>query len=204
MSIVTTFRRLEPQFYLVLQMISINPMFFFLFSCTIALMIITSTLIKLLKLLFLVMSADNNASSLCHGSQNGASFFVLKPISTKDLKSIWDFGNQWKKKLAKGKIKVSDYGYDNDNKDDIGNKLYEKNPKRKLKIIDDGDHDDSENTAMKGKSLATKKNKVVWTPYLHGKFVQALQHLGPEGKMLLHFINFIHYSLMVEIMHHIF
>lgn len=130
------------------------------------------------------MSGDREASNLCEGIRTGASFFVVKPITTEDLKSIWNFGNQWKKKLAKGKNIISDDSYDNDNEDDIGNKLYEKNSKRKLQITDNKDHNDGKNRALEDEAFLTKKNKVIWTPYLHGKFVKAMQHLGPESKML--------------------
>ncbi|KAK1352090.1 hypothetical protein POM88_053804 [Heracleum sosnowskyi] len=127
-----------------------------------------------------LMSGDAEAINLGEGSQSGASFFIVKPISTEDVKSMWEFGNQWKKKLAKGKNIITDNGHDNYNADDIGNKLYEKKSKRKLQIIDKDDHDDSKNIAMKSEFLVTKRNKVVWTPNLHGKFISALQHLGPQ------------------------
>ncbi|KAL8117017.1 hypothetical protein AgCh_023268 [Apium graveolens] len=102
---------------------------------------------------------DREASNLCEGSQSGASVFVVKPITTEDLKSIWDFVNKWKKNLAKGKNLISDDSSAKDNEDDTGNKV------------------------PKDKALLTKKNKLNWTPFLHDKFVRAVQHLGPQGSI---------------------
>ncbi|KAK1352097.1 hypothetical protein POM88_053811 [Heracleum sosnowskyi] len=139
-----------------------------------------------------LMSADKKANNLCEGSQSGASLFIVKPISTEDLKLIWEFGNQWKKKLAKGKNIISDYSYDNDNEDDdndddneddIGNKLYEKNSKRKVQIVDEDDKDVGKNIVIEGEPLVTKKKKVVWTPILHENFIKAVHHLGPGGSV---------------------
>ncbi|KAL8117015.1 hypothetical protein AgCh_023266 [Apium graveolens] len=110
----------------------------------------------------------------------GASLFVSKPITTEDLKSIWDFVNQWKKNLAKGKNLISDDSSAKDNEDDTGNKLYEKLSKRKLQITDNEDHNHGKNRVLKDKALLTKKNKLNWTPFLHDKFVRAVQHLGPQ------------------------
>ncbi|KAL8117020.1 hypothetical protein AgCh_023271 [Apium graveolens] len=126
---------------------------------------------------------DREASNLCEGSQSGASLFVVKPITTEDLKSIWDFVNQWKKNLAKGKNLISDDSSAKDNEDDTGNKLYEKKSKRKLQITDNEDHNHGKNRVLKDKALLTKKNKLNWTPFLHDKFVRAVQHLGPQGSI---------------------
>ncbi|XP_074328463.1 two-component response regulator ARR10-like [Apium graveolens] len=129
------------------------------------------------------MSGDREASYLYEGSQSGASHFVVKPITTEDLKSIWDFVNQWKKNLAKGKNLISDHSSAKDNEDDTGNKLYEKKSKRKLQITNNEDHNHGKNRVLKDKALLTKKNKLNWTPFLHDKFVRAVQHLGPEGSI---------------------
>ncbi|XP_074364301.1 two-component response regulator ORR25-like [Apium graveolens] len=136
-----------------------------------------------LEILLLVMSGDREASNLCEGSQSGASLFVVKPITTEDLKSIWDFVNQWKKNLAKGKNLISDDSSAKDNEDDTGNKLYEKKSKPKLQITDNEDHNHGKNRVPKDKALLTKKNKLNWTPFLHDKFVRAVQHLGPQGSI---------------------
>ncbi|XP_074362339.1 two-component response regulator ARR10-like [Apium graveolens] len=136
-----------------------------------------------LEILLLVMSGDREASNLCEGSQSGASLFVVKPITTEDMKSIWDFVNQWKKNLAKGKNLVSDDSSAKDNEDDTGNKLYEKKSKRKLQITDNEDHNHGKNRVLKDKAFLTKKNKLNWTPFLHDKFVRAVQHLGPQGSI---------------------
>ncbi|XP_074328464.1 two-component response regulator ARR12-like [Apium graveolens] len=135
------------------------------------------------EILLLVMSGDREASNLCEGSQSGASLFVVKPITTEDMKSIWDFVNQWKKNLAKGKNLVSDDSSAKDNEDDTGNKLYEKKSKRKLQITDNEDHNHGKNRVLKDKAFLTKKNKLNWTPFLHDKFVRAVQHLGPQGSI---------------------
>ncbi|XP_074328401.1 two-component response regulator ARR14-like [Apium graveolens] len=126
---------------------------------------------------------DREASKLCEGSESGASFFVIKPITAEDLKSIWDFRNQWKKKLDKGKNITSNDSYDNDNEDDIGNKLYEKKSKRKLQITDNNNHNDGENIAIEGEALVIKKKNLNWTQSLHGKFLRAMQYLGSEGSI---------------------
>ena len=131
------------------------------------------------------MSADKEVRNLCVESQSGASFFILKPISTKDLEPLCNYWKQWKKKLAKGKNIISNYSYNNNNADDIRNRFYENNSKVKLRIFDNNDNNDyGKYIVMKGESSGTKKSKVVWTPDLHGRFIWALVSLGDRKSVV--------------------
>lgn len=39
-------------------------------------------------------------------------------------------------------------------------------------------------------SSETKKNKIIWTPDLHKKFLEAIEKIGVEGNILIFFLYF--------------
>ena len=149
-----------------------------------------------------VMSADDKESVILKGLQNGAAFFIVKPISPNDLKNLWQYavGKNKKNKVVIEEIgniqetSQADHqacntdpvqetskngkGSDDDVESASSAKRNTTESKRKASAKDSSD-DRGEN---KADSATQKKAKVVWTNALHNQFLEAIRSIGFESK----------------------
>ncbi|XP_057476144.1 putative two-component response regulator ARR21 isoform X3 [Actinidia eriantha] len=165
------------------------------------------------KLPVVLMSADDKESVILKGLQNGAAFFIVKPISPNDLKNLWQYAVGKKKKTkvvieeigniqetsqadhkACNKDPVQEtlkYGKGSDDEDvesASSSKRSTKESKRKASAKD-GSAERGEN---KADSVTPKKAKVVWTNALHNQFLEAIRSIGLERafpKKILELMN---------------
>ncbi|KAL8050937.1 hypothetical protein ABFX02_06G112700 [Erythranthe guttata] len=151
-----------------------------------------------------LMSADNKEGVISKGLENGAAFFISKPVTPDDLRNLWQFALT--KKKTNSRVVINDItgsNYDlfqpreiinsNDknrsdekpvfvvsastsNKDISHSK---KNPKRKTQTKEDSDNDEEEEIGNNNNAASTnKKPKVVWTDSLHNRFLEAIRSIG--------------------------
>ncbi|XP_042970770.1 two-component response regulator ORR21-like isoform X2 [Carya illinoinensis] len=154
----------------------------------------------------IIMSADDEESVILKSLENGAVFYMVKPISPNDLKNVWQYAVAGKKGRSaaieeirgirgdssgeKGSDHHHEYVHSasscvNEEKRTTGNT---KDPKRKALAKKAGNegHGEENNPAD------SKKAKVVWTTSLHNRFLQAIRHIGLEKavpKSILQFMN---------------
>ncbi|KAL7108445.1 hypothetical protein ACP275_06G112500 [Erythranthe tilingii] len=152
-----------------------------------------------------LMSADNKEGVISKGLENGAAFFISKPVTPDDLRNLWQFASTKKKTSSRVVInEIIGSNYDlfqpqeiinsNDknrsdektvfvvsastsNKDISHSK---KNPKRKTQTKEDSDNDEEEEIGNNINNAAStnKKPKVVWTDSLHNRFLEAIRSIG--------------------------
>ncbi|XP_059627568.1 putative two-component response regulator ARR21 [Cornus florida] len=136
-----------------------------------------------------LMSADDKEGVILKGLENGAAFFLVKPISPDDLKNLWQYAVANKKgKAAIKKIRSvqGTSGFDHDkasnediysassvNEDSHDKKDSRKKVPRKYSDEKGGDQENDD-------SAAPKKAKVVWTNALHNQFLEAIRSIGLE------------------------
>ncbi|KAF5480350.1 hypothetical protein F2P56_001109 [Juglans regia] len=124
----------------------------------------------------IMMSADDEESVILKSLENGAAFYMVKPITPNDLKNVWQYAVAGKKGRSAAIEQIR--GIRGDSSGDT--KL---DPKRKAPAKKAGKEDLGEET---------KKTKVVWTTSLHNRFLQAIRHIGLEKavpKNILQFMN---------------
>ncbi|KAI3420565.1 rRNA adenine N(6)-methyltransferase [Psidium guajava] len=130
----------------------------------------------------IIMTADNNESTMLGTLLNGASLYLLKPISKLDIRDLWQFSFIWKRnQMARGTEGSTDQDSSAEGGDDeresqpiaIGQKRGEARPRKgELREVD-GDKEDAD-----ADSQLHKKTKLTWTNELHEKFLRAIQFLG--------------------------
>jgi len=119
---------------------------------------------------------------------HGACDYMVKPVRPEMVKNIWMHVVRKSKSNPRNKVSsrndnpsqmVQSLDDDNGEKDDAKHirKHWKKNRK-------DGDG------AEKDEDISTqKKQRVEWSSHLHSKFVEAINHIGMDSKILL-FIDF--------------
>ncbi|KAK9072855.1 hypothetical protein SSX86_009290 [Deinandra increscens subsp. villosa] len=127
----------------------------------------------------IMMSADDNQSLAMKGLTHGACYYMIKPIRIDMLRNIWQHVYRRKKKKLNGSDPLT-------SPDDV-------NHHQKVQVPEDAYYASSENGAHKWKNAkrrkdyedesderesSSKKPRVVWTPELHRRFVEAFQHIG--------------------------
>ncbi|KAI9191533.1 hypothetical protein LWI28_009699 [Acer negundo] len=113
-----------------------------------------------------LVTAEDNQSSIMKGIMHGARDFLLKPVRIQEIKNIWQ--HVVRKRLST--IEKSSI-----TRDIINSK--ESRPLNKLKekvIIKNEDEDDEANS----RSSCQKKPRLKWSLELHRRFVNAVQQLG--------------------------
>uniref|UniRef100_A0A2N9I6C5 Response regulatory domain-containing protein n=1 Tax=Fagus sylvatica TaxID=28930 RepID=A0A2N9I6C5_FAGSY len=147
----------------------------------------------------IMMSADDEESVILKSLENGAVFFMVKPVSHEDLKNLWQYAIAAKKGKSVvieevedinpvGELSVEKAPYDDlksasssVNQEKRGKKDSKKKSSKRTK--EDGDDDNPG---------APKKAKVVWTNSLHNRFLLAIRHISLEKavpKRILEFMN---------------
>ncbi|XP_012851910.1 PREDICTED: nuclear transcription factor Y subunit alpha-like [Erythranthe guttata] len=143
------------------------------------------------KFKYQVMSADEKECVALKGLENGAAFFILKPVSPDDVKDLWQFAAMKKKTPAAASTGGAGGGSD---RPDTGtgagagagagasssgkeeSSKNKKESKRKSPQKSDGNSD--ERKGETSQSGSQKKPKVVWTNSLHNCFLEAIRSIG--------------------------
>ena len=133
--------------------------------------------IYLVCLYDVVMSADDNESSMLRGLEGGAAFYIVKPVSYYDVKDLWQYVvSPRKSKLATPiqrplKVGAGSVAMVQEEKQ----KRRESKKTAQVKVNED-------NEIEKGEATMLKKSKVVWTSALHNEFLEAIRKIGLESK----------------------
>lgn len=125
------------------------------------------------------MSVDGETSRVMKGVQHGACDYLLKPIRMKELRNIWQ--HVFRKRIHEVKEIENHEGFEEIQfmtsvYDHSGNDLISGKKRKDF----DNRHDDRECN----ESSSVKKTRVVWTVDLHQKFVNAVNHIGFDSKLL--------------------
>ncbi|KAK7314964.1 hypothetical protein VNO77_33496 [Canavalia gladiata] len=144
----------------------------------------------------IMMSADSSKSVVTKSLENGAAHFILKPICKDDFKDIWQYVMAARKgKATVENIEVESQG-DNDKivvqdvNSSEASSLIE--PKRKRKYGQRNNNQMNKEDQSEGSSGLVKKQKVVWTSYLHNLFLVAIKQVGLDRavpKRILQIMN---------------
>ncbi|CAN7038531.1 hypothetical protein IGI04_005391 [Brassica rapa subsp. trilocularis] len=142
----------------------------------------------------IMLSAHSDYDSVMKGIIHGACDYLVKPVSLKELRNIWQHVvkkniGSYKKIIAPSRhlLPTSEYapsgsGKRKEKADDSGDG------------DDDSDRDDEEDGSEQDgdESSSRKKRRVVWSQELHQKFVHAVQQLGLDKavpKKILDYMN---------------
>ena len=146
-----------------------------------------------------VMSADDDESVILRSLECGVAFYIVKPVSPKDLKNVWQYAVAAKrgKFIAIEEIKnipaESSVVSFEDQKSAASSVCQEKCSKKgsKRKGAPKMGKED-ENEMNQG---VPKRAKLVWTNSLHCRFLEAINHIGLDSKRSL--ANYKYFSLFV-------
>ena len=132
--------------------------------------------IYLVCLYDVVMSADDNESSMLRGLKGGAAFYIVKPVSYDDVKDLWQYAvSPRKSKLATPIQRPLKVGAGSVAMVQEEKQKRESKKKAQVKVNED-------NEIEKGEATMLKKSKVVWTSALHNEFLEAIRKIGLESK----------------------
>lgn len=129
------------------------------------------------------------------GIMHGACDYLIKPVRLEELSVIWKHVARRQKSLEEFEDAMN-YNHATIGEDNAqagqrgtpsGNRTRTCTGKRRK---DDSDDDDSNDMENDGKSTK-KKARVVWSPDLHRKFVNAVSEIGVDSM----FLAFIYYFL---------
>lgn len=131
-----------------------------------------------------MLSANDTKESVMKGVMHGACDYLIKPVRIEELRVIW-------KHVARRRRPLEEFNMDsiNNNHETIGDDNVEavrsgtraRIATGKRRKEDDSDEDDSDE--MESNERTTKKKaRVVWTPDLHRKFVNAVSEIGVDSK----------------------
>ncbi|PHU23031.1 hypothetical protein BC332_08138 [Capsicum chinense] len=129
--------------------------------------------------MYAVMSADEKESTVTKEIENGVVCFILKPISQDDVRDLWKYAIKRKKTMNIGKSVI-----------EVQENANEKSPHEV--IVAESSSSVNEESNKKGKSgkknerdknqdnfsTTSKKSKLVWTDFLHNRFLEAVTKLG--------------------------
>ncbi|KAL7147514.1 hypothetical protein ABFS83_06G112200 [Erythranthe nasuta] len=137
-----------------------------------------------------LMSADNKEGVISKGLENGAAFFISKPVTPDDLRNLWQFAST--KKKTSSRVVINEIITPNDKNRSDEKPVFvvsastsdkdishsKKNPKRKTQSNEDSDNDEEEIGNNNNAVSTNKKPKVVWTDSLHNRFLEAIRSIG--------------------------
>ncbi|CAL1405048.1 unnamed protein product [Linum trigynum] len=168
--------------------------------------------VRELKIPVIVMSADDDQHLMLKTLEDGAIFYLLKPVNGEDLKNVWQYAITIKKRKSIVFEERSDNLYSNIEKipchdtkstssinNDIDrnsgqlniiSKVERKRGRKKMAKEDDGGRDFEDDGELH--NSAKKRSKVVWTSSLHTRFLLAVNHIGLDKavpKTILQFMG---------------
>ncbi|KAF8032524.1 hypothetical protein BT93_D1434 [Corymbia citriodora subsp. variegata] len=129
----------------------------------------------------IILTADNNESTMLGALRSGASLYLLKPISKLAIRDLWQFSFMWKRDQMT-QVTEDSINWDSSEEGDdepesqltaIAAKWGEARPREpEFKEVDCDKQENDANLRLH------KKTKLIWTHELHEKFVRAVQLLG--------------------------
>ncbi|KAL9253638.1 Two-component response regulator ARR2-like protein [Drosera capensis] len=134
-----------------------------------------------------LMSSDDRRDLMLKALENGAIFFILKPIQVDDLKNLWQLAITGRKKGKSTIVSVEagdafkglqgeHFSPDDSNFSVPSNDLHKYERRYlKRKASDEVGDDANGNKVL---CLNPKKQKVVWTISLHNRFLEAIEKIG--------------------------
>lgn len=140
-----------------------------------------------------MVSADGRTSAVMKGIKHGACDYLIKPIREEELKNIWQ--HVVRKKCNENKEGEHSWSMEDSDRQRRGNDDTEyassinegtgvlKGQKKRsnAKEEDEGELDNDDPSS-------SKKPRVVWSVELHQQFVIAVNQLGLDSTILIHFI----------------
>ncbi|KAH0723818.1 hypothetical protein KY290_006536 [Solanum tuberosum] len=123
-----------------------------------------------------VMSNDEKDNTLMKGHDNGAAFFIMKPITQDNINYLWEYTTSLQKKKHTSKQVVQEFE-ENTNEKILNEVIYiESSSSVSERDKCTRKYDKAENED--GSSQPSKKSRIVWTDSLHNKFLEAIAILG--------------------------
>ncbi|CAA0809490.1 Two-component response regulator ARR1 [Striga hermonthica] len=136
-----------------------------------------------------LMSADDKEGTALKGLENGAAFFIYKPVSPDDVRDLWQFAAMNKKSQVvieeEEENEEDESNYQTRKKrirnDDLtisvsDDSATSKDSKRKSPRNDGSDEKKGETTSQCANSQ--KRPKIIWTNSLHNRFLEAIRSIG--------------------------
>ncbi|GER34974.1 two-component response regulator ARR13 [Striga asiatica] len=135
-----------------------------------------------------LMSADDKEGTALKGLENGAAFFIYKPVSPDDVRDLWQFAAMNKKSqvVIEEENEEDETNYQTRKRirnDDVMISVYEsdsatsnKDSKRKSPRNEGSDDKKGETTSQCANSQ--KRPKIIWTNSLHNRFLEAIRSIG--------------------------
>ena len=118
-----------------------------------------------------VMSKDNRSDIISMSLEHGAAHYIVKPFCAEDFRDIWKYAFEAKKnKLFIDSLFVAS------EEEEITSTDQRETKKKCSKRKSCGDNQDE------GEFGVVKKPRLVWTNYLHGRFLHAIRQIGLGGK----------------------
>ncbi|XP_019106155.2 two-component response regulator ORR26 [Beta vulgaris subsp. vulgaris] len=145
----------------------------------------------------IMTSIDDDNDQIRKGMLYGASDYLIKPIQMENVRYLWKYvyGKQRHEELIKARVAQSG----SNSSDIINMNYYCKRVSKNAWIAPISDHgkrkiaDINGDQQMNDDATTTKKKqRVVWTPQLHAKFMEAIKQLGtekPVPKKILEIMN---------------
>ncbi|KAK6783986.1 hypothetical protein RDI58_017440 [Solanum bulbocastanum] len=122
------------------------------------------------------MSNDEKDTTLMKGLDNGAVFFIVKPISQDNINYLWEYTTSLRKKKHTSKQVVQEFE-ENTNEKILNEVIYiESSSSVSERDKSTRKYDEAENED--GSSQPSKTSRIVWTDALHNKFLEAIAVLG--------------------------
>ena len=139
---------------------------------------------------YVVMSVDYNGNAMLGGLFKGAILYLVKPITTDDLKNLWQFAFTKERENLLAVEEISgieeDSSLENASGVDVESQPLTSEGRRNVKSEKRKRSNAMENNLEEDNddSAALKKPKLIWTNELHNRFLQAIKALGIDGKFL--------------------
>ncbi|KAL6011547.1 hypothetical protein ACLOJK_001995 [Asimina triloba] len=149
-----------------------------------------------------MMSVDCGVEVARRGIENGACYYLMKPVSKEELRNVWQHVFLWKKNLPEqgGNAITGDNPQANNPEENRANNpegnLSPENPRPIVASPNEddgkpskrsrqgreaeGNRNDHELNELGGQ----KKHRVIWSAELHGHFLKAVNELGYDSKIL--------------------
>lgn len=151
-----------------------------------------------------VLSAHSDTKLVMKGITHGACDYLLKPVRIEELKNIWQHVVRRRKSGLKDQnkrpgldvafLECEENGNGVASAGHLDHQKAKLNRKRKDQNEDEEEEEEDEDDTRENEDPATqKKPRVVWSPDLHRKFVDAVSYLG-YGSMSLLFYKVVAFA----------
>ncbi|PIN08594.1 hypothetical protein CDL12_18827 [Handroanthus impetiginosus] len=132
-----------------------------------------------------LMSADEEEGLAVKGLENGAAYFIMKPVSPDDLRDLWQFASMKKKSKVvieeSHEEEESSTGKNNSNEIAVSAGSVSEEivlNKRKSKKKYPRKEGSGAQKGESSQSGSQKRTKITWTNSLHNRFLEAIRSIG--------------------------